>query len=99
MEICRGDIVQSMNGRDRGNPLFVTEVDDGFVVLVDGKSRKMERPKRKKAKHCMFLAREASQVAEKLRDGQQVNDSDIRRALAAFRNNAKVSQKDNGEVE
>jgi len=99
MEVCRGDIISSRNGRDKGKSLFVAEVDGDFLVLVDGKSRKVERPKRKKEKHCMFLAREESRVAEKLRNGERVNNSDIRKALAAFRNNAEAGQTETGEVE
>ena len=84
MEIRKGDIVQSLFGRDKGNALFVADVDDGFVVLVDGKSRRLEHPKRKKLKHCKFLARETSRVSEKLGAGERVTNSDVRRALAAF---------------
>jgi len=99
MEVCRGDIVLSRNGRDKGKYLFVAEADGDFLVLLDGKSRKVERPKRKKAKHCIFLAREDSRVAEKLRSGERINNSDIRKALAAFRNHAEAGQTETGEVE
>ncbi|MCL2843173.1 MAG: KOW domain-containing RNA-binding protein [Oscillospiraceae bacterium] len=99
MKVCKGDIVRSQNGRDKGKSLFVAEVDGEFLVLVDGKSRKVEHPKRKKEKHCMFLVREDSRVAEKLRSGERVNNSDIRKALAAFRNNAQAGQTETGEVE
>jgi ribosomal protein L14E/L6E/L27E len=84
MEMQKGDLVQSLNGRDKGKALFVADIDETYVVLVDGKSRRQEHPKRKKRKHCMFLARDGSRVAEKLLAGERVTNSDIRRALAAF---------------
>ncbi|MCL2588678.1 MAG: KOW domain-containing RNA-binding protein [Oscillospiraceae bacterium] len=83
-DMQRGDIVESVNGRDQGKPLFVTDRDETYVVLVDGKSRSLENPKRKKQKHCKFLARDSSRTAEKLKAGERVNNSEIRRALAAF---------------
>ena len=76
--------MQSQNGRDKGRALFVTEIDGAYLILVDGKSRRLEHPKRKKQKHCMFLARDSSRVAEKLREGERVANSEVRRALAAF---------------
>jgi len=84
MEMQKGDIVQSLNGRDKGNPLFAAEFDGDYVILVDGKSRRLEHPKRKKRKHCMFLAHDSSRTAEKLKAGERVTNSEIRRALAAF---------------
>ncbi|MCL2569365.1 MAG: KOW domain-containing RNA-binding protein [Oscillospiraceae bacterium] len=92
-DVQKGDLVLSLNGRDQGKALFVAEVDDLYVVLVDGKSRKLEHPKRKKIRHCKFLAREASRVAEKLRTGERVTNVDVRRALAAF-HTGEVSQSD-----
>ena len=84
MEVQKGDIVKSINGRDKGRALFVLEVDGAYVLLVDGKSRRIEHPKRKKEKHCMFLTRETSRVAEKLRGGEKVGNSEVRKALAAY---------------
>ena len=93
MEICKGDIVQSQNGRDKGKPLFVLDVEDEYLILVDGKSRRVEHPKRKKEKHCGFLARRTDcRVSEKLRAGEKVNNSEIRRAIAAFSNDGSVDQ-------
>ena len=98
MEVQKGDIVQSRNGRDKGKALFVADVDDGYLILIDGKSRRLEHPKRKKEKHCMFLAREHCRVSEKLRVGEKVVNSEVRRALAAFLN-AGAQDQITGEVE
>jgi len=93
IEVCKGDIVRSLNGRDQGKPLFVLEVDGAYLVLVDGKSRKMEHPKRKKEKHCVFFTRrEECRVSEKLRAGEKVSNSEIRRAIATFVADGNVDQ-------
>ena len=84
MEVSKGDIVLSANGRDKGKALFVADVDGEYVILVDGKSRRLEHPKRKKWKHCVFLTSDRSRVSEKLKAGERVANSDVRRALAAF---------------
>ena len=89
MEVQKGDIVRSTNGRDRDRALFVLEVDGDYLRLVDGKSRRLEHPKRKKKKHCVFLSREDCRTAEKLRSGEKVGNSEIRRALAAVEAEAK----------
>ena len=97
MEVSKGDIVLSLNGRDKQKALFVSGTDGEYLILVDGKSRKMEHPKRKKEKHCMFLARDSCRVAQKLKAGEKVGNSEIRRALAAFLN-AGAEDQTTGEV-
>ena len=84
MEVRKGDIVQSQRGRDKGKALFVSEVEGEYLILIDGKSRRVEHPKRKKCKHCMFLARDSSRVSEKIRSGEKVGNSEVRKALAVF---------------
>lgn len=85
MEVQKGDIILSRNGRDKGKPLFVLDVLEDYLILVDGKSRTVERPKRKKTKHCMFLDRESSRITPKLQEGEKVFNNEIRKALATFR--------------
>lgn len=47
-----GQIVLSTCGRDMGKLQMVLEIlDDSYVLVVDGKRRKIEKPKKKKIKH------------------------------------------------
>ena len=98
MEVHKGDIVLSLYGRDKGHTLFVADIDGAYLILVDGKSRRIEHPKRKKSKHCQFLARDRSRVSEKLRAGERVANIDVRRALAALRAEATGQNDDNGDT-
>jgi len=98
MEVHKGDIVLSLSGRDKGRALFVSDIDGPYLILVDGKSRRIEHPKRKKSKHCQFLARDSSRVSEKLRTGERVANIDVRRALAALRAGAAGQSEDNGDT-
>lgn len=84
MDIDRSDIVLSVAGRDRGALFYVVDVEDGYVLLADGKGRRLEKPKRKKLKHVQRITRASSRVAEKIRSGEKVLNSELRRDLAAF---------------
>ena len=84
MEIARSDIVKSTAGRDQGGLFFVLEVEGDFLLLADGKARKLESPKRKKRKHVSFVTRYGCRAAEKIRSGEKVTNSELRRTLAQF---------------
>ena len=50
MEIGRA--VQSLQGRDAGRCFVILQVvDDQFVLMADGLTRKLDHPKKKKVKH------------------------------------------------
>ena len=47
-----GQVVLSTCGRDVGKLQMVLEIlDDSYVLVVDGKQRKIEKPKKKNIKH------------------------------------------------
>jgi hypothetical protein len=56
-----------------------------FLLLADGKTRRLERPKRKKQKHVSFSAEGVQPAAGKLRRGETPTDGDIRKTLGIFR--------------
>ena len=76
------DVVQSTAGRDEGKLYYVIEADETWLLLVNGKDRTMEKPKRKKCKHTKMVLRSDTRVAQKLRDGEKVLSSEIRKDLA-----------------
>ena len=84
MDIARSDIVKSAAGRDKGKLFFVLDIDGEFLLLADGKGRRIESPKRKKRKHAVFAARFDCRTAGKIRSGEKVTNSELRRALAQF---------------
>ena len=84
MEIARSDIVKSTAGRDQGRLFFVLGVEGDFLLLADGKARKLESPKRKKKKHVSFVTRYGCRAAEKIRGGEKITNSELRKALAQF---------------
>ena len=83
-DIQIADVVMSTAGRDRGKLFYVIGTDPVFLDLVNGKDRTLERPKHKKRKHVDKVLRSETRVAEKLRQGDKVLNSELRRDLAYF---------------
>ena len=84
MDIARSDIVKSIAGRDKGKFFFVLDTDGEFLMLADGKTRRLESPKRKKRKHTVLVGHDNSCVAKKIRSEEKVTNSELRRTLAAY---------------
>lgn len=75
-----GRLCRSLAGRDRGGYFIVVgTTSDGFVLIADGATRPLSRPKKKKRKHLHMtplLLREAAARLEKpgaLADGELRN--------------------------
>lgn len=51
MRIEKGSIVKATAGRDGERFFLVTEVEGGYAFIVDGKTRKLSKPKKKNPKH------------------------------------------------
>ena len=84
MDISKSDIVVSLAGRDKDKLFYVVDTEDNFVLLADGKGRKLENPKRKKLKHVRRVSRTETRVATKILNGDKVLNSELRRDLATF---------------
>ena len=51
MDFVTGQLVRAKAGRDAPNTLAVLAVEGEYLLLADGRRRKVEKPKRKKAIH------------------------------------------------
>ena len=83
-DLTIADVVISTAGRDAGKLFYVLETDDVWLTLVNGKDRSIEKPKRKKSKHTRKVLRSETRVAAKLRNGDKVLNSELRRDLACM---------------
>ena len=92
MEIAKSNIVRSNAGRDQGKLFVVLAVEGEYLLLADGKGRKVESPKRKKRRHVLFVAADDTRLAEKIRSDAKISNSEIRRTLAAYREEAYPDQ-------
>ena len=84
MEVDKSSLIVSKAGRDKGQLFYVIDTDEQYVYLADGKSRKLEKPKRKRRKHVEQVPRTESRIAEKIRNGEKVLNSELRKELASF---------------
>ena len=76
-----GRVVLSTQGRDEGRYFVVLEViDENFVLMADGLTRKIDHPKKKKIKHLrpkpILVNVDGSTLPNK-----HLQDSDLRRYL------------------
>ena len=76
------DLVVSTAGRDRGSLFYCVGSDQRYVMLVNGKDRTLDKPKRKSRRHVQKVLRSETRVAEKLRAGDKVLNSELRKDLA-----------------
>lgn len=77
-------IVLSLNGRDKEKLFFIVDTDENYVWLSDGKSRKLSKPKRKKAVHTLFVSDSSPETASGIKE-KSIKDKELIRALAVFK--------------
>ena len=95
MSECIGWIVRSTAGHDKGALFCVVGEQDQFLLLANGKQRKLADPKRKKRGHVDIMSQSeySDSVIQKLRCGVPVFDSQLVRTLAAFKGGNQAWQK------
>ncbi len=77
-----GQVVYSKAGRDAGKKFIIVSIpDESYVYISDGDLRKIEKPKRKKAKHLIITEEVIKPLNEKLLNNMNVTNSEVRRAL------------------
>ena len=81
-DLMISDLVVSTAGRDQGSLYYCVGREERYVMLVNGKDRTLEQPKRKSLRHVQKVLRSETRVAEKLRAGDKVLNSELRRDLA-----------------
>ena len=82
----KGQIVFSKKGRDKGLAFIVYDCDKDYVYLVNGKERRLEKPKKKKIIHIQPTNMLDEDIKDKLEKGS-ILDAHIRKALARYNGN------------
>ena len=81
--ILLGSAVISKAGRDEGRTfLVVSVIDDEYVLISDGDTHKMNKPKKKKRRHLKAAFEPNAEIVTRLTDGQPVFDHEVRRWLS-----------------
>lgn len=92
-EPCIGAICTSRAGHDKGRAFVIVGVyDENHVLLSDGETRKLERPKKKKLMHLHIEPQRAEEIARRLGGGEDLQDAQVRKALYQLGYNVDVSK-------
>ena len=65
-DLSIADVVISTAGRDAGQLFYVIGTEGPYLMLVNGKDRTIDKPKKKKRKHANMVLRSETRVAAKL---------------------------------
>ena len=71
MDIQKGRIVKASAGRDGGRYFAVVGEKDGFILIADGKTRKLSSPKRKN-------------ITDKIIGLNDITDKELRNVLRVY---------------
>ena len=96
-EIFDGSVVISQTGRDKGRTFVVLcHLDADFVLIADGDTHLLEKPKKKRCKHVRACPWRLSEIMAAYGQGSLKN-SDIRKALYPYQPRAEAE--DSGREE
>lgn len=85
MQLKRFEVVISTAGRDEGNVYLIKEiVDKEYVLLIDGKTKPISKPKKKKIKHILSLNQVENELESIFEDKSKINDGEIRKILKKY---------------
>lgn len=80
--VSLGQLVEASRGRDEGKLFFIIKiVDDEYVFISDGRSRKLDKPKLKKIKHLNIRDYVNNDLKELLHKNENITDAFIRAEL------------------
>jgi ribosomal protein L14E/L6E/L27E len=82
VNILMGQLVTSSAGRDQADVYLVVGIKENkYLLLVNGRERKVKNPKQKNIRHVNVLEAIALDVAEKIQIGMKITDEEIRQAI------------------
>lgn len=86
MNILKGTVVKAIAGRDNSGFFAVTEIckDKRYVLIADGKTRKLAAPKKKNIKHL--------RITNTVIEINEITDKKLKMALRNFNCSADESE-------
>ena len=80
-----GSLVKSLAGHDKGNFFIIIRENSEYVILVDGISRTMEKPKCKNKKHIQIIHKTDETLNKKLVNNEHVTDEEIKYSIRCYK--------------
>ena len=81
MELKKGMMAISKAGHDKSSWYVVLGIEGEYAFLVNGTTKKMENPKKKKLKHLQPVLEVPENLQEKLQCGKSWTNEEVKRAL------------------
>lgn len=81
MDYKIGYYAVSKAGHDKGKTYIIWNADDEYVYLVNGITKKIDEPKKKKKRHVQIQCCMDDVVKQKLNNNCKITDDDINEAL------------------
>ena len=86
MATCNiGEFAKSKAGHDKEEIFIIINKEEEYVYLVDGKSRILDKPKKKKIKHIQVINQIDEELQRKLETNLILRDEDIKRAIKSYK--------------
>ncbi len=80
-----GAVCVSKAGHDKGRAFVIVGIcDEQHVLLCDGETRKLSRPKKKKLMHLKIEPQRADEIGKRVTEAEPLLDADVRKALNAL---------------
>lgn len=80
-----GMYAKSKAGHDKDTLYVIMAIENEYVHLVDGKSKPLARPKKKKLKHIQIIHDYPQELHDKITRGEKIIDEDIKRAIKLYK--------------
>ena len=81
MELRKGMMAISKAGHDKNHWYVILQVENDQAFLVNGETRTMDRPKKKKLKHLQPVCEVSEILEQKLKQQKSWTNEEIKRAL------------------
>lgn len=82
----KGRMVQSKAGHDAGELYIIVGQENENVILADGVTRTLQKPKKKNKKHIEIVMSEpAMEITQDILEKKRSGDEAVRRKIAEYR--------------
>ena len=91
VEYKKGYFAKSKAGHDHGKTYLIIEGTqetgkEDFVMVADGVTKTLDKPKKKRTKHLQIILKYDEEIFDKMTNGQEIKDEDIKAAIGNYMN-------------
>lgn len=79
-----GGFVKSKSGHDKGCFYIIIEANASYLYLADGKTKTLDKLKKKNIKHVQYLSYQDEVLQNKINHNITLRNEDIQRAIKSY---------------